>query len=212
MAAQSTLKNMVLCLTLVCLFCAAVLGGAYALTYEPIQDASRKALEASINVVLPEGGSLSEAQSIELGGQSYEYYESVVDGTTAAYAVKSTAIGFGGPLTVMVGVLPDGSVYNTSVLVCNETPGLGAKCQESESHFRAQFRGLKADGELKVTKDGGSIDAITASTITSRAFTLAINNAVNVVKSLCGDAAAADAVSGASAAQGHKTEEGQSNE
>ena len=101
-----------------------------------------------------------------------------------AYAVKTTTNGFGGALTLMVGVLPDGTVYNTSVLEHSETPGLGAKCTEEESFFRTQFKGFR--GRLAVKKDGGDLDAITASTITSRAFTLAVKQAVDLVSSLNG--------------------------
>ena len=97
--------------------------------------------------------------------------------------MKSSTIGFGGPLTLMVGVLPDGSVYNTSVLSHSETPGLGAKCA-TDAKFMDQWKGLGADKVIKVTKDGGDIDAITASTITSRAYSLAVSNAVAFVKSI----------------------------
>lgn len=180
MAATSSLKNMALCLTGVCLICAAILGGVYALTYQPIQDAAKKALVASIAEVLPEGGNLSDAQSAE---GIDEYYVSAADTTVLAYAVKSTTVGFGGPLTVMVGVLPDGTVYNTSVLAHSETPGLGAKCN-SDENFMSQWKGFSPEKILKVKKDGGDVDAITASTITSRAYTAAVEQAVNFVKSL----------------------------
>lgn len=185
MAAKSSLKNMALCLTIVCLVCSAILGVVYAVTYDPIQAAAQKELEDGINKVLPSGGNLSEKLLADFGGQKYEYYESVVDGSAAAYAVKSTTIGFGGPLTLMVGVLPDGTVYNTSVLTCNETPGLGAKCT-TDASFMDQWKNLSPDKVIKVSKDGGDIDAITASTITSRAYSLAVSNAVEFVKSLAG--------------------------
>ena len=98
--------------------------------------------------------------------------------------MKSSTVGFGGPLTLMVGVLPDGSVYNTSVLSHSETPGLGAKCTTDE-HFISQFRGFDpAAKTLAVKKDGGDLDAITASTITSRAYALAVSNAVAVFNQL----------------------------
>lgn len=183
MAAKSTLANMVLCLTAVCLICAAILGGVYALTYNPIQLASQKALESSIKVVLPNGGELSEALEAESAGQTYQYYTLTDGDEVTAYAVKSTTIGFGGPLTLMVGVLPDGTVYNTSVLSHSETPGLGAKCTTDEK-FVSQWKGFSSDKSLKVTKDGGDVDAITASTITSRAYALAVSNAVALVKSM----------------------------
>ena len=185
MAAQSSLKNMALCLTLVCLICSAVLGVVYAVTLDPIQAAAQKELVESISKVLPEGGDLSDASTVDFGGQSFEYYTLSEAGEPAAYAVKSTTVGFGGPLTLMVGVLPDGTVYNTSVLVCNETPGLGAKCTTDEG-FMSQWKNLGTDKVIKVKKDGGDIDAITASTITSRAYSLAVSNAVDFVKSLAG--------------------------
>lgn len=183
MAAKSSLKNMALCLSLVCLFCSTILALVYAVTFNPIEQASRKALETSIGRVLPEGGTLSEAQTAEFEGQNFEYYVSSADTAVVAYAVKSTTIGFGGPLSVMVGVLPDGTVYNTSVLSHSETPGLGAKCQTDET-FLGQWKGY--NGNFKVTKDGGDVDAITASTITSRAYTLAVANAAGLVKNLGG--------------------------
>lgn len=183
MAAKSTLRNMVLCLTLVCLVCSAILGVIYAITAEPIKAAEQKALVESISAVLPDGGELSDAVSADFNGQKYEYYVSKSGGVPAAYAVKSSTVGFGGPLVLMVGVLPDGSVYNTSVLSHSETPGLGAKCN-TDAKFMAQWKGLGPDKVIKVTKDGGDIDAITASTITSRAYSLAVSNAVAFVKSL----------------------------
>ena len=183
MAAKSNLLNMALCLTAVCLICAALLGGVYALTWQPIQDASAKALKASIGMVLPEGGEISEAKTATLDGVQYEYYENRVEGGVNAYAVKSATNGFGGQLLLMVGVLQDGTVYNTSVLSHSETPGLGAKCNQDEN-FMAQWRGFSPDKKIAVRKDGGDVDAITASTITSRAYALAVSNAVNVVKSL----------------------------
>lgn len=185
MAAKSTLRNMVLCLTLVCLACSGLLGYVYAVTEAPIQEANAKALKLSIGQVLPTGGNLSEALEAELNGTAYEYYALAGDSCVTAFAVKSTTVGFGGPLTIMVGVLPDGTVYNTSVLSHSETPGLGAKCS-TDPKFIGQWKGFPAGGKLSVKKDGGDVDAITASTITSRAYTLAVANAVALVRSLSG--------------------------
>jgi len=183
MAVKSNLKNMALCLTMVCLVCSAILAVVYAVTYDPIQAAEKKALEESIGRVLPDGGVLSDVATAEFDGKTYDYYVSTANGAPAAYAVKSTTIGFGGPLSLMVGVLPDGTVYNTSVLSHSETPGLGAKCN-TDTKFMDQWKGLGPDKVIKVTKDGGDIDAITASTITSRAYSLAVSNAVAFVKSI----------------------------
>ena len=181
MAAKSNLRNMVLCLGAVCLVCSALLAGVNALTEAPIKEAAEKALKESISAVLPQGGELSEERSVSVGTQDYEYYECTLAEGPACYAVKSTVQGFGGPLTLMVGVLSDLSINNTSVLSHSETPGLGAKCATDEG-FMNQWKGF--NGVLKVRKDGGDVDAITASTITSRAYTLAVEQAVEAVKAI----------------------------
>lgn len=189
MAAKSSFKNMALCLTLVCLVCAAVLGVVFTVTEQPIKDAQQKALVESLGKVLVKDGGVidSEASTITvtIDGKAaeYEYYKQVSDSAVVAYAVKSTTTGFGGKLVVMVGVLPDGTVWNTSVLEHSETPGLGAKCETDET-FMANFQNNPAVKVLKVQKDGGDVVAITASTITSRAYTLAVKNAVEVVNAI----------------------------
>ena len=180
MAAASSLKNMTLCLTLVCLICAAVVGVAYAVTKEPIDAAAQAKTTASIARVLPEFSSVPQEGSVRVGGADYKYYK--VDG--AGYAIISATSGFGGLLTLMVGVAEDGTVHNTTVLSHSETPGLGAKCT-SDERFISQFQGFDpAVKTLAVKKDGGDLDAITASTITSRAYALAVSNAVEVYRQL----------------------------
>lgn len=182
MVAQSSFRNMVVCLTLTCLLCASILGVVYAVTLNPIRGASQKALESALSLVLPPEGEIStEALNVEFEGRNYEYYVQTVDGEPSAWAVKSEVNGFGGPLTVLVGVKRGGVVNATKVLSHSETPGLGAKCQ-SDEHFIGQFNGFDTcTSKLLVRKDGGDVDAITASTITSRAYTLAVSNAVEVV-------------------------------
>lgn len=172
---------MVLCLTLVCLLCSAILGVVYAVTYDPIQKASQKALQEALSLVLPSEGTVStEGKTINYNGTDYQYYEQKLGDETSAWAVKSSVNGFGGPLTVLVGIQKGGEIFCTKVLEHSETPGLGAKCQTDEG-FLDQFKGFDAKaGNLAVSKDGGDIDAITASTITSRAYTLAVANAVAV--------------------------------
>lgn len=180
MAAKSTLKNMALCLTLVCLGCSAVLGAVNAFTVTPIAEAQQAKTRESIAKVLPEfSGELKEG-TVEADGVQYPYY--LAEGVGCA--IISTVSGFGGPLSVMVGIVSDGTVCNTVVLSHSETPGLGAKCQTDET-FLSQFRGWNpAEKTLLVRKDGGDVDAITASTITSRAYTLAISNALKALEAI----------------------------
>jgi len=180
MAAESNLKNMTLVLGLTCLLCSAVLGGAYALTKKPIDASAVAKTNKAVGAVLPAFEETSY-ESVEVDGKTYNYYKAVKGSETVGYAVESTVVGFGGPLSLMVGVTPDGVVYNTSVLSHSETPGLGAKCN-TDAKFMAQWKGFDPSAKiLSVKKDGGDVDAITASTITSRAYAEAVKNAVNAV-------------------------------
>ena len=173
MAAKSNLTNMVLVLGLTCLLCSAVLGGAYVLTKEPIEKAAAEKTNRAIAQVLPH---FTDVEYNEEG----HYFKATDGGNLVGYAIETTTIGFGGPLSLIVGVTPDGVVYNTSVLSHSETPGLGAKCT-TDAKFTDQWRGFDPSiKKLSVTKDGGDVDAITASTITSRAYTLAVENALKV--------------------------------
>ena len=185
MAAVSNLKNMVIVLGLTCLLCSAVLGCAYALTKKPIDAAAVAKTNKAVGAVLPAFDETS-LETVDFDGKTYSYYKAVKGGETVGYAVESSVVGFGGPLSLMVGVTPDGVVYNTSVLSPAETPGLGAKCN-TDIKFMAQWEGFNpAEKILTVKKDGGDVDAITASTITSRAYAQAVANAVAAVKSIMG--------------------------
>ena len=180
MAVKSNLLNMSLVLTLVCLVCSAVLGGAYVITKDPIAAAAVAKTNKAIAAVLP---SFDEAVKEEVDG--YVCYKAVKGDETVGYAIESPVSGFGGELRVLVGITADGLIYNTDVLVNNETPGLGAKCAEAGSLFRTQWQGMDPKVKiLSVKKDGGDIDAITASTITSRAYAEAVYNAVKLFDTL----------------------------
>ena len=98
------------------------------------------------------------------------------------YAVKTfTDKGFGGHVEMMAGFLPDGTIYNVIVLQHKETPGLGTKMTEPK--FSNQFLGKNpASFKLKVKKDGGQVDAITAATVSSRAYCDALQRAFDSCK------------------------------
>ena len=177
MAAKSNLTNMVLVLGVTCLFCSAVLGGAYALTKDPIDAAAAAKTQQAIAQVLP------YFTEVEYSGEGH-YYKATEGENLVGYAIESSVVGFGGPLSLIVGITPDGVVYNTSVLSHSETPGLGAKCT-TDQKFMGQWKGFDPSVKrLTVKKDGGDVDAITASTITSRAYALAVENALNVFNTL----------------------------
>lgn len=189
MAVKSNLKNMVLCLFGTCLFCSAVLGGVFTLTKESIDETNKRIEDEATGAVLvrsADGTSLAEgsailpkADTVHVGGKDYICFTQVLGDEKIAYAIRSTTTGFGGPLTLMVGISAEGKVLSTKVLSHSETPGLGAKCTSDEK-FMSQWRGLDPSVTVlevqKPVKDG--IDAITASTITSKAYTLAVANAL----------------------------------
>ncbi|MBP5374279.1 MAG: RnfABCDGE type electron transport complex subunit G [Bacteroidales bacterium] len=196
MALQSNLRNMVLVLGITCLLCSGILGGAYVLTKAPIDAAAAQKTERAVAQVLPFFKEV-ELRTVEADGVDYVCYEATDGETLVGHAIETSTVGFGGDLKLMVGITPDGVVYGTSVLAQAETPGLGAKCSSDERFIR-QWQGFDPSvKKLSVVKDGGDVDAITASTITSRAYTLAVARAVNVWKVINGGQS--DAVSGASA-------------
>ena len=184
MAAKSTFGNMVLALGVICLVCSALLGTVYAVTKAPIEASELQKVNAAIAAVTPAFDNVpSEGSQVVEGG---EIYTATNGGEPVGYAVKVTTGGFGGPLTVMVGFQPDGTIYNTSVISHAETPGLGAKLVDENIAPRKQVIGKNpATANLSVSKDGGEIDAITASTITSRAFLKAVNAAYEVFRNNC---------------------------
>ena len=206
MAIQSSFKNMVLCLFVICIVCSALLAVVYAVTAAPIQAAAEAKTNAAIAQVVPPFEGTPASDVISVDGTEYQYY-TVSDGSgVAGYAIISSGSGFSGAVQVMVGFYPDGKIYNTAVLSQAETPGLGAKCVEPE--FRDQFKDFDpAVKKLSVTKDGGDVNAITASTITSRAFCDALNGAVRAFNAITGASKPVDVSSGASISGDRETGE-----
>ncbi len=191
---------MTICLFAICVVCSSLLAVVYALTKEPIDAAAKAKNEAAIKEVLPESAvTIEEERTVEYEGQPYTYnlaYDEV--GEVVGCAINVAPVGFGGPVVIKVGFDRNGSIFNTKVLSQAETPGLGAKCVEPG--FAAQFRGFDpSEKKLAVKKDGGDVDAITASTITSRAYVAGLALAVNVRSAIEGTPMLLDASAGASA-------------
>lgn len=150
---ESTFKNMVLSLVIISMVAAGALAGVYMLTLGNIEAQKKAKQEAAKQAVLA--------------------------GHEDGYAVETAVDGFGGTFRVMVGFDQEGNILGYEILEHQETPGLG-------SHMEHWFKnadkpgqniiGRKA-GALQVSKDGGDVDAITAATISSRAFLKAVNQA-----------------------------------
>ena len=211
MAVKSSFKNMTLCLLAICLVCSALLAGVYALTAEPIADAAAKKNKDAIKEVLPDTAvAIEEERIVEYNGGTYTYnlaYDK--EGNTVGCAINVQPLGFGGPIVIKVGFDVNGVIWNSKVLSQAETPGLGAKCVEPA--FTDQFRGFDpAQKTLKVKKDGGDVDAITASTITSRAYADGLAVAANVFATIVGTPMPLDAATGSSTTSSDASAEGDS--
>ena len=176
---ESSLKNMLLVLTGVTAISVALLAWVNELTKEPIAAANAKTLSDAVKAVVPgfDNDPIAEKKMQEVNGVEYAVYPATKAGEFIGAAVEASAMGFGGELKVLVGFDAKGNVIDYSLLSHVETPGLGSK---ADAWFK---KGAKGDiigknpgtAPLTVSKDGGDIDAITASTITSRAFLNAVN-------------------------------------
>ena len=194
---------MTLCLLTICLVCSGLLAGVYALTKEPIDAAAKAKNEAAIKEVLPETAvTIEEERTVDFEGASYAYNLAYDEqGNTVGCAINVAPVGFGGPITIKVGFDANGVVWNTKVLSQAETPGLGAKCVEPS--FSDQFKGFDpSQKKLSVRKDGGDVDAITASTITSRAYAQGVGLASQVFAAIVGTPMPLDSWTGASTTEG----------
>lgn len=168
--------------------CALVTGGLLAyvnhVTEGPIALQSERTLADGIKTVMG-GGNLrvtaNDTVKQDMGGKTYLFvvHKTSQGGKEIGAAVESTTQGFGGDLKVLVGFDHQGTILGYTILSSSETPGLGAKAgQWFQKDGKGNIIGKSpAKGDLTVSKDGGDVDAITASTITSRAFLKAVNQA-----------------------------------
>ena len=152
---KSTLVNMVLSLGIITIVAAAALAGVYTLTEEPIAQAKAQKQKDAIGQVLPgidfNNNPADEAIQVTVDGETVTLFPARKDGKLIGTAVEShDNNGFSGLITVMYGFNPEGDITGYAVMQHAETPG------------------------LTVSKDGGDVDAITAATISSRAFLRAL--------------------------------------
>ncbi len=188
---------MILCA--ITLVAGACLGGVYEMTKAPIEAANLAAKAAAYRAVLPDAADFTSddltdviaSANAEIAGMGFgkvtvDEAVTAVDGSGApvGYVVTSTSNdGYGGAITVSVGIQADGTINGIEFLTIGETAGLGMNAQKPE--WKAQFAGKNAD-KLEVTKSGSAgdseINAISGATITSNAVTGAVNAAVYFAK------------------------------
>ena len=187
---ESSLMNMVLVLTLVAVIMGGILAYVNHLTEGPIAEQKEKALADGIKAVMAcndlKVAKTDEVKQNDSKGKEMTftvYQIQNAQGNDLGAAVESTTMGFGGDLKVLVGFDPEGKILGYTLLEHAETPGLGAKADKwFQKDQKGDIIGKDPKEPLTVSKDGGQVDAITASTITSRAFLLAINNAYKAYK------------------------------
>jgi electron transport complex protein RnfG len=188
---------MVLVLCAIALFSSLSVASINALTAEKLGEVRLQNQLKAIRDVLPafDNNPMEESDTLTTpDGGMLVIFPASLDGKRVGRAVKSFSNnGYSGQVWLMVGFTPDGAVYDYTVLEHKETPGLGSKM---DAWFAGGGKGditgkMPGDRGLRVKKDGGDVDAITAATISSRAFLEAVNRASNAL------AGKVDAVSGA---------------
>jgi len=178
---ESTFLSMVSTLFIVTLVAAALLGSVYALTKEPIRLAELKKKNEAIRTVFQgfDNEPSKEVQKLFMDGDTLYFYTARKGDQVLGTAVETfTRQGFSGEFKLMVGFTEDGIISDIAVISHSETPGLGNKMENDKSGFHLQFQGKNPEEfKLAVKKDRGDVDAITASTITSRAYCDAVQRA-----------------------------------
>ena len=183
---ESTFLKMVITLFLVTTISSAAVGYVYEITKEPIARAMLNKKIKAIKEVVPnfDNNPIDEKYSKKVNGGDLSFYPAKKEGILVGTAVETfTSKGFSGKIKLMVGLLPSRKIYDIAVLEHKETPGLGDKMVKSKSDFSAQFKSKDPSVfKLIVKKDGGDVDAITAATISSRAYCDAVQRASDNIK------------------------------
>ena len=199
---KSTLFNMVMVLFVITLLASAGVGAVHMITEEPIAEARVKATREALKQVLPEFDE-TEVLRDTIENLPVTVHTALQGDRVVGYAVESmTKNGFSGVIRLMVGFAPDGQILNIRVLEQAETPGLGTKMVDAGNPLEKSFVGRNpAQMKLGVKKDGGDVDALTAATISSRAYVDAVSRAYKAYCEKAGVEAAVNTVSGASNTQ-----------
>lgn len=158
------------------------LGGAYVITKEPIEKQALVEKNQAMQEILPSAETFKPSNvKIPEGTIIKEVNEGLKGNETVGYAIKVMPKGFGGFIEMMVGISSDGKIGGIKILSHSETPGLGANAPKEP--FSGQFRDKGTESQLEVVKTGASgdnqIQAITGATITSKAVTNGVNQAID---------------------------------
>lgn len=208
---KSTLVHDTICLFVITLIAGVLLGAVYTITKKPIEGQTEKAKQEAYAAVYEGADFVSDDQlnkkleqfnkdlkagkvsSENMGGLSdvaiSEVLKAQVDGKDAGYVVTCSGKGYGGAVTMALGIDADGAIQGIQITDCsNETPGLGQN--STNESWNGQYVGTSINQDLNVVKDGsgsadaGTINAISGATITSSAVTRAIDGTFQFIASL----------------------------
>ena len=172
-------------LGIICIIVSGLLAYVNSITAPVISANDQKTFEASMSEVLPNGGSFTEEKISFTPDESGVELSSIYKAENGGYVATTVCHeGYGGDITVMVGIKDDMTVNKIKIMSLSETAGLGAKSDTPE--FMNQYNGLK-NGISVVKNNGGSaadntISAISGATITSKAVTKAVNCALQAAE------------------------------
>lgn len=207
---KNTLVHDTICLTLITLIAGILLGGVYTMTKKPIDEQNEKK-KAEAYAAVYAGAEFEEDSAVvdKLGKYNEklaagkvtkseenlsdveisEVLKAKVDGADAGYVVTCLAKGYGGNVTLALGIDAEGNIKGIQITDCsNETPGLGQNSTSSD--WNGQYIGMNSSQEVAVVKDGtgstenGTVNAISGATITSKAVTRAVNGTLSFIASL----------------------------
>lgn len=167
-------------LTAICIVMSAALAGVNMLTEQRIAEIAKENEYATCREVFApaEGQELTFTSLDEICPEyGVSGYVAADNGSPVGCVIISSAKGYGGDVEIMVGFDMERTITGVSILSHSETPGLGANA--AKPGFLGQFTGSTDAGSLAVVKDGGTVDAVTAATISSRAVTGAVNSAAD---------------------------------
>ena len=186
--------RLIIALTVVCIVSALCLSMVNGMTRGLIEEQDRQARLRAVRTVLPafDNNPTSDTQILKVETDSQGNFEQILlyigkkDGGPSGVAFEVVGEGYGGMISMMLGIDVNGYISGVHVLKHAETPGLGAKIEEIT--FRGAFRGKSLASSklvrkhLAVKKDGGDIDAITGATISSRGVTAAVSRGLKLFK------------------------------
>ncbi len=177
-------------LFIICIVITAALAVTNSITATKIVENEAQAQQESMKIVCPDAESFELVYEAENGSTVYaglkgDDAEDIL--YTEGYAISTVAAGYGGQIKVMTGIDISGNIVGIDVYYNDdETPGLGKNT--SNEDFTSRFIGLVTNDKIVVSKDyageGQQVDAVTSSTISSRAVVAAVNEACEIYQNM----------------------------